>query len=86
MCVCVRPTFLWSLGGPVAAPGEIMGVVDAIRRNQKVMHGSWRVEQVRAERERERARGADRGGEIEKKRRRPTAVAATFLYRWEKEQ
>jgi hypothetical protein len=48
VCVFVRPTFLWSLGGPVAAPGEIMGVVDAIRRNQKVMHGSWRVEQVRA--------------------------------------
>ena len=39
------------LGAPLRL-GKIMGVVDAIRRNQKVMRGS-RVEQVRASAERD---------------------------------
>lgn len=43
-----------------------MGVVDAIRRNQKVMHGSW-VEQVRASAEREGETMGESG-------KRPTAA------------
>lgn len=53
---------LWSLEAVRCGFGRDHGDVDAIRRNQKVMHGSRRVVQVRASAERRHDREREHEG------------------------